>query len=160
MDAGLKEILEAFHEESSQIIQSLEVPLEALEMGGGNSEMIISVAAKIDGIMGCAKTLGIGDNPDLATIFTTIGKLSEGCKMLGYKSSQIKDQAVLKVIGGLLAEAIELLGSAIEDLKNGNLSFDLEAAKRSQQRLVWISEKLKLSEEDQKNIMRLFGIGG
>jgi len=158
MNDSTQELLDAFHEEATEIIQGLEGLLEALEYGTGSGDSIITIANKIDGIMGCAKTLGLSDSPELSLVFKTIGQLSEGCKLLGYKASQIKDPSILRVIGGFLAEAIELLGSAIEDLKNGKLSFDQEAAQRSRERLVWIADKLQLSDEDQKNIMRHFGL--
>lgn len=160
MDEQTKEVIEAFIEESQGIIDSLEEPLSGLENGEGTPDDFANVALKIDGIMGCAKTLGLGGMQEVGPAMQVISNLSEGCKALGYRASQVKEPEVGTIIAGFLAEAIEMLSNALRDLRKGYISIDTAHANRIRERLIWISTKLKLSPKDQMAIMARFGIKG
>lgn len=153
-----KEILEDFAEESLEILEKSEELVEKLEDGEGDSEDVVKAAQQIDGIMGCAKTMGLGGEGALAPLFDNIGMLSEGFKFLGYRASQVCDNEMLVVVGGVLAEAIELLRTSVTDLKKGYISVDQDAVKRSSERMMTIAKKFRLSEEDQKALQKRFGM--
>src|SRR5207253_2068805 len=118
----------------------------------------VKVAQQIDGIMGCAKTLGIGTLKEVAPALLVISNLSEGIKALGYRASQLKQVEVTKVVAGFVAEAVEMLQAALLDLKKGYVSIDTKHANTIKERLIWISSKLKLSPKDQMEIMARFGL--
>jgi hypothetical protein len=158
MDEQTKVLIEGFIEESKEILASIEEPLSDLENGEGNPDDFVKVAQRIDGIMGCAKTLGLGSLQHIAPALLVISNMSEGCKALGYRASQIKQPEVTKIVAGFLAEAVEMLESALMDLQKGYVSIDTQHAGTIKDRLIWISSKLKLSPQDQLEIMARFGL--
>ena len=158
MDEQSKQLIEGFVEESQEILASIEDPLADLESGVGNPDDFVKVAQRIDGIMGCAKTLGLGTMKQIAPALQVISNLSEGCKALGYRASQIKQTEVSKIVAGFIAEAVEMLDAALADLKKGYVSIDTGHATVIKERLVWIASKLKLSAKDQLEIMARFGL--
>jgi len=158
MDEQTKMLIDGFIEESQGIIQALEEPLSALESGEGDADNFAQIAQRIDGIMGCAKTLGIGTLKEIAPALKVISNLSEGCKALGYRASQIKQPEITTVVAGFVAEAVEMLSAAIGDLAKGYVSIDTGQADRIRERLLWIAGKLKLSPKDQMEIMARFGL--
>jgi len=153
-----KGVLADFVEESSGIIEKLNVLIEQIEMGEKAGEAFTEFAQKIDGIMGCAKTLGLESISGLAFLVQTVGNLSEGCKALGYKASQLKESDRIQIVAGFLAEALEMIHDAIADLKKGYVSIDTSHAETIKQRLSWLISKLNLSAEEQAAILKKFGL--
>ena len=153
-----KALIEDFTQESKEILDGLEDIIADLETGRGKAEGFATIALKIDGIMGCAKTLGLEGLPELSLALKVISNLAEGCKMLGYKAAQVKEGEVVKIVAGFLADAVEMVENAIDDLNKGYISFDAEDAARIKDRIVWISGKLSLSAEDQAKILARFGL--
>lgn len=151
-------LVEGFIEESQGILDGLAEPLGNLENGEGKPDDFAQVAQRIDGIMGCAKTLGIGTFAQIAPALSVISNLAEGCKALGYRASQLKQPEISKVVAGFVSEAVEMLGAALQDLSKGYISIDTVHADRIRERLIWISGKLKLSPKDQMEIMARFGL--
>lgn len=153
-----RELLVDFADESMAILEEAEELIAPLEDGEGTPDDIVVAAQKIDGIMGCAKTMGLSGASDLGLLFVNISRLSEGFKFLGYRAGEVKSSQILQVIGGILNEAIELLKTSFVDLKKGYISIDQDAVGRSQERMMWIAKKLNLSEEDEKNLRKRFGM--
>jgi hypothetical protein len=158
MTPDQKSLLDDFTSESKDIISSLQNLIEGLESGVKNSSEFAHFAQRIDGIMGCAKTLGIDGLPGIEVPLAAVGNLSEGCKSVGYKASQIKDPALSRLVASFFAEALELLDEAIDDLKNGTSEVDSELALTIRDRIYWIGNQMKLSEQDQAEILARFGL--
>jgi chemotaxis protein histidine kinase CheA len=158
MDQQMKELIEAFVEESQGIVESASSILDELQDGDGNMESFAQIGQRIDGIMGCAKTMGLDTYPELAPALKVISNLSEGCKALGYQAAEIRDSQLAPMAAGFLADAVEILGAAVLDLKKGYVSIDMKAAERIKERLAWFTEKTKLSPEDQKRLLARFGL--
>jgi hypothetical protein len=153
-----KSLLDDFTSESKDIISGLQNIIEELEVGTRQASEFAHFAQRIDGIMGCAKTLGIDGLPGIEIPLAAVGNLSEGCKSVGYKASQIKDPGLAKIVASFFAEALELLDDAIDDLKNGTAEVDSELAKKIRDRINWIGSQMKLSAQDQAEILARFGL--
>jgi hypothetical protein len=158
LDSSLQSILSDFVEESSAIVSEAEDLLDQIQDGELGPEAFGTVAGKVDGVMGCAKTLGLGSFPQLEAALVVVSNLSEGVKALGYKASQQKENEMTPIVAGFLQDALELLSKAVQDLKKGYVSVDTELAKTVSERLLWLTPKLKLSEEEQKKLLAKFGL--
>ncbi len=153
-----QELIKAFIEESQEICEQLEELVTQMEEGTADNESFAHFAQRIDSIMGCAKTLGLEGFPSLAAALKNISNLAEGCKMLGYKAAQVQEAESLAIVAAFLFDALELIQASLRDLSKGYVSVDVKHAERVKDRLLWISGKLSLSEEDQKNILKRFGL--
>lgn len=153
-----KELITAFIEESNDICTQLEEVVDGLESGAGEAEGFAHFAQRIDSIMGCAKTMGLESFPALAPALKNISNLAEGCKMLGYRAAQVQEEESVKIVAAFLGDALELIQASLRDLAKGYVSVDIKDAERTKDRLLWVSSQLKLSEEDQKNILKRFGL--
>jgi chemotaxis protein histidine kinase CheA len=158
MDAQTKELVQGFIEESSEIIEGVLEPLSELEAGEGSAEKFAAMAGKIDAIMGCAKTLGVGNLKEIAPALQTISNLSEGAKALGYSASLLKQPELITLVAAFLSEAVEMIQTALEDLAENKSSVDTAQADRIRERLIWLSEKLKLAPKDQSELLTRFGL--
>jgi len=154
----MKDLIEAFVEESQGIVATTTDMLDELQDGDGGTESFAQIGQRIDGIMGCAKTMGLDTYPQLAPALNVISNLSEGCKALGYQAAELKDLTLAPMAAGFLADAVEMLGAAVLDLKKGYVSIDMKAAERIKERLLWFVQKTKLSPEDQKKLLARFGL--
>jgi hypothetical protein len=153
-----KSLLDDFTSESKDIISTLQILIEELETGIQEPTEFAHFAQRIDGIMGCAKTLGIDGLPGIEIPLAAVGNLSEGCKSVGYKASQIKDPGLSRLVASFFAEALELLDEAIDDLKNGTAQVDPAQAIKIRDRINWIGSQMKLSSQDQAEILARFGL--
>ena len=158
MTPDQKSLLDDFTSESKDIISSLQNLIGELETGTRSSTEFAQFAQRIDGIMGCAKTLGIDGLPGIEIPLAAVGNLSEGCKSVGYKASQIKDPGLSRLVASFFAEALELLDEAIDDLRNGTAEVDSELALKIRDRINWIGTQMKLSSQDQAEILARFGL--
>jgi hypothetical protein len=94
---------------------------------------------KVDRIMGSAKTMEMTcDNPDE---FEMIGRYAELCKVIGYKGSQIDNNAELvNVTVGLLFDATETLEKLIEMVgKDHTMERGQVISEPFLERLKWLS---------------------
>ena len=145
MDA---EILEGFREEANQILKELAPVVEALEEAASvfPADRLTEFAQKIDRIMGAAKTLGML-NPDHQGL-KRIGLITEICKALGYKASEIKRSEVLPLFAAFWADTLDVVSELIDVLEDEVKSAAI-ADRFSlvlQKRLKWLSEKLAAFE--------------
>ncbi len=158
MTPDQRSLLDDFTSESKDIISTLQNLIGELESGTRNSAEFAHFAQRIDGIMGCAKTLGIDGLPGIEIPLAAVGNLSEGCKSVGYKASQIKDPGLSRLVASFFAEALELLDEAIDDLRNGTAEVDSDHALKIRDRINWIGTQMKLSSQDQAEILARFGL--
>ncbi len=138
------EILEAFREESEQILQELTSVIDALESPGEEfpTALLAEFSQKIDRIMGAAKTLAM-DAPDHRGL-SRIGQIAEVCKSLGYRAAEVKDLALIPVFAGFWADTLEVIGELVESVedeaKSARIAGDFSSVLHK--RLTWLSEKI------------------
>lgn len=133
-DPSMKEIIVDFCDEADALFDQLQISLEILEDIPANTKELEKFGQIIDRIMGAAKSIGA---TDIAT-FCELGKT------IGYKSSQIKDLALIEVVVAILFDSIDLLRKMIQSLRDGNTRV-LEGlnTKAFVTRLTWLSAKFK-----------------
>jgi chemotaxis protein histidine kinase CheA len=105
----MKEIVVDFCNESLELFAQLEECLEKMEDDPSETTELEKFGQIIDRVMGAAKSIGADD---IAT-FCELGKV------IGYKSSQIKDTALIEVVTAILFDSVELLNKMVNGLKNG-----------------------------------------
>ena len=129
-----KEIIADFCIECDGLFSQLEILLEDLEGDIENSAKLEKFGQIIDRAMGAAKAL----EAEQIAAFCELGKI------IGYKSSQVKDMNLRNVVVAVLFDTVDLLKKMIEGLKTGqntllkDLSPDAFVS-----RLKWLSEKFK-----------------
>lgn len=133
-DPSMKEIVLDFCKESEVLFDQLEATLEELENDILNTVQLEMFGQIIDRIMGAAKSIGA----------TEIANFCELGKLIGYKSSQTKDEALLNIVVAVLFDTVDLLRKMIDSLKTGN-STALKSLSTSafSTRLRWLSDKFK-----------------
>lgn len=133
-DPSMREIVIGFCDESLELLQELEVCLEELENEPTKTSRLEQFGQVIDRIMGAAKSIGA----DEVATFCELGKI------IGYKSSQIKDPALLEVVVAILFDSHDLLLRMINQIKtgqdNGLKSLNTQAFVT---RLKWLQDKFK-----------------
>jgi chemotaxis protein histidine kinase CheA len=133
-DPSMKEIVIDVCDEANALFDQLENSLNLLEENPKNSKELEKFGQVIDRIMGAAKSIGA----------TEIATFCELGKIIGYKSSQIKDIPLIEVVVAILFDSIDLLRKMNESLREGN---DRLMAKLNTKafttRLNWLSEKFK-----------------
>ena len=133
-DPSMKEIVDDFCKESFELFTELEECLEKLEDEPTLTEELEKFGQIIDRIMGAAKSVGADD---VAT-FCELGKT------IGYKSSQIKDNALLEVVVAILFDAVEILKKMITKIQtkenHGLKTINTDAFGT---RLRWLADKFK-----------------
>jgi len=133
-DPGMKEIIDDFCKESNGYLTELEMTLELLEDKPNSPDDLEKFGQVIDRIMGAAKSIG---SQEIAT-FCELGKV------IGYKSSQTSDMALLNVVIAVLFDTVDLLKLMIEKLQTGKTkSLDGLNTDAFASRLKWLSEKFK-----------------
>jgi hypothetical protein len=153
-----KELLEAFVEESEGVLAKLEETLDAIDSGTKGPEGFADFGLGIDGIMGCAKTLGLSSFAAFGDLLSIISSLTEGCKALGYKAATLEDEEVRGIVIGFLSDALEFIKGGIRDLKKGYVSIDVDGARRVADRVAWIVTKLELSPAEEQALLKRFGL--
>ncbi len=133
-DPEMKEIINDFYSESSQLLVQMEDVLENLEEAPGNTKLLEDFGQLIDRIMGAAKSIGA----DEIAHFCELGKI------IGYKSSQTSDIPLLNVVIAILFDTVDLLNKMLEKLNNGDTN-PLKSlnTKAFVTRLKWLSNKFK-----------------
>lgn len=133
-DPSMKEIIIDFCDEAEALFDELQVSLEILEDIPTNTNELEKFGQVIDRIMGAAKSIGASE---IAT-FCELGKT------IGYKSSQIKDVALIEVVTAILFDSLDLLRKMIQSLRDGNdnVMGNLNT-KAFVTRLTWLSAKFK-----------------
>lgn len=133
-DPSMKEIVIDFCDESLELLGELEVCLEELEDDPTKTSRLEQFGQVIDRIMGAAKSIGADE---IAT-FCELGKI------IGYKSSQIQDPALLEVVVAVLFDSHDLLLRMVDQIKtgkdNGLKSLNTKAFAT---RLNWLQDKFK-----------------
>jgi len=133
-DPSMKEIIDDFCDESASLFDQLEKSLNALEENPSNTKELENFGQVIDRIMGAAKSIGA----------TEIATFCELGKVIGYKSSQIKDIPLIEVVVAILYDSVDMLRKMNLSLKAGNnTSMNKLNTKAFVTRLNWLSEKFK-----------------
>lgn len=129
-----KEIVIDFCTESEQLFDQLETHLTNLEDDLSNTSELEKFGQIIDRIMGAAKSIQASE---IAT-FCELGKV------IGYKSSQVRDIPLLEVVVAILFDALDLLRKMIKSMRDGNNnSMKNLNTKAFTTRLNWLSNKFK-----------------
>ncbi len=133
-DPSMKEIIIDFCDEADALFDELQINLEILEDIPSNTVELEKFGQIIDRIMGAAKSIGAHE---IAT-FCELGKI------IGYKSSQIKDIPLIEVVVAILFDSLDLLRKMIKSLRVGNddVMKNLNT-KAFVTRLNWLSAKFK-----------------
>lgn len=133
-DPAMKEIVDSFCEETDSLFVSLETSLILMEENPSNTKELEKFGQIIDRIMGAAKSIGA----------TEIATFCELGKVIGYKSSQIKDIPLIEVVVAILFDSLDMLKKMNESLRAGNdKSMNKLNTKAFVTRLNWLSEKFK-----------------
>lgn len=147
------EILEAFKEESHQLMEELNVVVEKLEEWDGEqfpSALLEEFAGKIDRIMGTAKTLLETDpqNKGLALL----GKLGELCKATGYKAAAAGFSPLIPIFAGFWADTVEVIEKVITHVEKNEETQKTAAQSGAllQNRLTWLAKQVEKLVPDKK----------
>lgn len=133
-DPSMKEIILDFCVEAEALFDQLEQSLELTEENPTNTKELEKFGQIIDRIMGAAKSIGA----------TEIATFCELGKVIGYKSSQIKDVPLIEVVVAILFDSLHMLRKMITALKEGNdRSMEKLNTKAFGTRLNWLSAKFK-----------------
>jgi chemotaxis protein histidine kinase CheA len=133
-DPSMKEIVDDFCKESTDLFDQLEEKLEELEDDVQNSNLMEDFGNIIDRVMGAAKSLGAEE----------IANFCELGKLIGYKSSQSQDKVLLEVSIAILFDAVDLLKKMIDQILTGaSKSLENLSTQAFCTRLRWLSEKFK-----------------
>lgn len=133
-DPSMKEIIIDFCDEADSLFDQLQKSLEILEENPENNKELEKFGQIIDRIMGAAKSIGAGE----IALFCQLGKV------IGYKSSQIKDIPLIEVVVAILFDSLDLLRKMIESLRQGNDQGMKNLNTRAfVTRLNWLSAKFK-----------------
>ncbi len=153
-----QEILNAFVEDCEIIVEKAAALLEEIDLGDRDSEAFAEFGGLVDGIMGCAKTMGLDTMENLRPLLNLISQLTEGCKALGYKAASIQDEERRGIVSGFLADSLEFVSAALRDLKKGYVSLNMDQARKVIERLTWIVGRMELSPEEQRELLKRFGL--
>lgn len=133
-DPSMKEIVIDFCIEAESLFDQLEVCLQHLEENPNSPKELEKFGQIIDRIMGAAKSIGASE----VAIFCELGKI------IGYKSSQIKDIPLIEVVVAILYDSLDVLRKMITAIKEGNdSSMKKINPKVLVTRLNWLSAKFK-----------------
>jgi len=133
-DPSMKEIIVDFCIETEGLFDELESCLQNLEENPSNTKDLEKFGQIIDRIMGAAKSIGASE----IAIFCELGKV------IGYKSSQIKDIPLIEVVVAILYDSLDVLRKMLKALKDGDdNSMKKINPKALVTRLNWLSAKFK-----------------
>lgn len=133
-DPSMKEIVLDFCNESAELFDQLEATLEELETDLQNTVQLEMFGQVIDRVMGAAKSIGA----------TEVANFCELGKLIGYKSSQTKDEALLNIVVAVLFDTVDILRKMIDELRTGNSSaLKTLSTDAFSTRLRWLSDKFK-----------------
>ncbi|MGZ3787720.1 MAG: hypothetical protein ACXVLQ_04315 [Bacteriovorax sp.] len=133
-DPSMKEIVEDFCAEADVLFDQLESSLNLIEENPTNTKELEKFGQVIDRIMGAAKSIGA---MEMAT-FCELGKI------IGYKSSQVKDVPLIEVVVAVLFDSLHMLRKMNQSLREGSeKSMNKLNTKAFGTRLHWLSDKFK-----------------
>lgn len=133
-DPSMKEIIIDFCDEAEGLFNQLEHSLELTEENPAVTKELEKFGQIIDRIMGAAKSIGA----------TEIATFCELGKIIGYKSSQIKDIPLIEVVVAILFDSLHMLRKMVTALREGNdRSMVKLNTKAFGTRLNWLSAKFK-----------------
>lgn len=159
-DPSMKEIVIDFCNEADDLFNQLEASLELLEQDPLNTKELEKFGQVIDRIMGAAKSIGA----------TEMAAFCELGKVIGYKSSQIKDVPLIEVVVAILFDSILLLRKMNQALRDGNdRSMKMLNTNTFATRLNWLSAKFKdidrascavgnMNQDSIDNLMKSLGL--
>ena len=169
------QIILDFIQESRTIIEDLDTALEQAEGGMAQFQHLETYGQYVDRILGGAKTLAMnipGGHPTIEKI----GDYAAVCKAVGYKASQIRDNAgFYSVCVALLMDATEVLTEMFNLLSNNqNINAKEVISQTLIDRLRWVSGKFsaeyratvsikkqspKMNQEEIDNLLAKLGLG-
>jgi len=133
-DPWMKEIVADFCDETESLLVQLELILNEIEQNPSNSKDLEKFGQVIDRIMGASKSIGADE---IAT-FCELGKV------IGYKSSQIKEIPLIEVVVAVLFDSVDFLKKMNLELKSGSeKSMNKINTRAFTSRLRWLSDKFK-----------------
>jgi len=133
-DPSMKEIVIDFCNEADSLFDELEKTLAVVEEDPNKSKELEKFGQIIDRIMGAAKSIGANE----ISTFCELGKL------IGYKSSQIKEIPLIEIVVAVLFDSIHMLRKMNLALREGNdHSMNKLNTKAFATRLTWLSNKFK-----------------
>jgi chemotaxis protein histidine kinase CheA len=133
-DPSMKEIVTDFCNEADSLFDQLEETLSLVEENPAQSKELEKFGQIIDRIMGAAKSIGAQE----ISTFCELGKV------IGYKSSQIKDVPLLEVVVAVLFDSLHMLRKMNQSLREGHdQSMNKLNTKAFSTRLTWLSNKFK-----------------
>lgn len=169
-------ILKEFQAESKQLIETLLGILEKCEDDFSQVKSLEQYGQTVDRIMGAAQSLAIQES-DTHHLIHKIGDYAAICKAVGYKASQINDNAnFYNICVALLLDATEMLAEMVD---NVTLQAHLELKALLKQtfldRLRWVSSQFgaeyratvdvkagrgseKLNQEDIDHLLKKLGL--
>lgn len=133
-DPSMKEIVDDFCAEADTLFDQLENSLTIIEEDPTNRKELEKFGQVIDRIMGAAKSIGANE---IAT-FCELGKV------IGYKSSQVKEIPLIEVVTAVLFDSLHMLRKMNQSLRDGNEKcMGKLNTKAFATRLNWLSEKFR-----------------
>ncbi len=133
-DPMMKEIVEDFCIEAESLFDQMDACISKLEQNPLDTNELEKYGQMIDRIMGAGKSIGA----------TEIATFCELGKVIGYKSSQIREVPLLEVVVAILGDTIDMLRKMIKALKLGdNKCLNKLNTKAFVTRLQWLSSKFK-----------------
>lgn len=160
----MDEIIEEFCIESKALLEEAEDFLNTAEEGVLAKKNLEDFGQRIDRIMGSAKTIAMTNG---SKNLQSIGLIAELGKVIGYKGSQIKEEALYQIVVAFLFDALDALKALFKALEQGKIDSDMDF-KVLLDRLRWISTKfdaslsgtLKISspEEEVRELLKRLGL--
>ncbi len=133
-DPMMKEIVDDFCVEAESLFDQMDACIAKLEQNPLDTSELEKYGQMIDRIMGAGKSIGA----------TEIATFCELGKVIGYKSSQIREVPLLEVVVAILGDTIDMLRKMIKALKLGdNKCLNKLNTKAFVTRLQWLSSKFK-----------------
>ena len=127
------ELVQEFCQDVRAILEELSPLIDSIEFKNIRPSDLESFGQKVDRIMGAAKSLG----------YESIGTISELCKAVSYKASQSQDPNLVRIVTGILAEALEALSVLVKSLEtNGKELSDDPQVLATCSRLNFLQNKL------------------
>jgi chemotaxis protein histidine kinase CheA len=133
-DPSMKEIVIDFCNEADSLFDELEHTLSTVEEDPNQSKELEKFGQIIDRIMGAAKSIGANE----ISTFCELGKV------IGYKSSQIREIPLIEIVVAVLFDSIHMLRKMNQSLREGHSqSMNKLNTKAFATRLTWLSNKFK-----------------
>ena len=144
MNAQDISFLKEFQLESQQIVVRLVEILDLCEGDFAQVKRLEEYGQSVDRIMGAAKTIATALETGGEIPVQQIGDYAALCKAVGYKASQIKDNAQFyEICVALLQDVTEVLLDLVDNLLDAGSGSDLKQkfSKAFIDRLKWVSEQ-------------------